>query len=95
MAAIKTGIVMNGPIPIMFDMFSAVACSKPKRLGRLCSAGCGIDSAGVGEAVPILSFGHRSPILSRVRPAVIDARGEIPQDSLSATDGTRESASHL
>ena len=22
---------MNGPIPIMFDMFSAVACSRPKR----------------------------------------------------------------
>src|SRR5690242_12518186 len=28
---INNGMVMNGPMPIMFDMFSAVACSKPKR----------------------------------------------------------------
>ena len=25
---------MNGPMPIMLDMFSAVACSRPKRRGR-------------------------------------------------------------
>jgi len=27
----SSGIVMNGPIPIMFVMLSAVACNKPKR----------------------------------------------------------------
>jgi len=26
--------VMNGPMPIMFDMFSAVASSNPNRRGR-------------------------------------------------------------
>src|SRR6266513_1448414 len=30
-ADMSSGIVMNGPIPIMFVMFSAVACIKPKR----------------------------------------------------------------
>jgi hypothetical protein len=25
---------MNGPTPIIFDMFSAVACNKPNRLSR-------------------------------------------------------------
>ena len=30
----SNGIVMNGPIPIMFDMFSAVACRRPKRRSR-------------------------------------------------------------
>src|SRR3989442_5028895 len=33
-ADIKSGIVMNGPTPIMFDMFRAVACTSPKRLSR-------------------------------------------------------------
>src|SRR5439155_11574770 len=33
-AVISNGIVMNGPMPIMFDMFRAVACSKPKRRSR-------------------------------------------------------------
>src|SRR5947207_11593920 len=33
-ADIKSGIVMNGPTPIMFDMFRAVACTNPKRLSR-------------------------------------------------------------
>src|SRR5712692_8569711 len=33
-AVSNSGIVMNGPMPIMFDMLRAVACSKPKRLGR-------------------------------------------------------------
>src|SRR5882757_2511430 len=33
-ADIKSGIVMNGPTPIMFDMFSAVDCNSPKRLSR-------------------------------------------------------------
>jgi hypothetical protein len=27
----RRGIVMKGPIPIMFDMFKAVAWSRPKR----------------------------------------------------------------
>jgi hypothetical protein len=27
----RIGIVMKGPIPIMFDMLSAVAWSRPKR----------------------------------------------------------------
>src|SRR6185436_15427586 len=30
-ADMRRGIVMKGPIPIMFDMFKAVAWSKPKR----------------------------------------------------------------
>ena len=30
MAAISNGIVMNGPIPTIFVMFSAVAPSRPK-----------------------------------------------------------------
>src|ERR1051325_3939261 len=34
MAAISAGMVMNGPTPIMFDMFSAVASSSPKRRSR-------------------------------------------------------------
>ena len=29
MAAINAGIVMNGPTPIIVDMFSAVACKSP------------------------------------------------------------------
>src|ERR1051325_1225887 len=33
-ADISSGIVMNGPMPIMFDMFSAVAWSSPKRRSR-------------------------------------------------------------
>src|SRR5713226_494053 len=33
-ADIKSGIVMKGPTPIMFDMFRAVACTSPKRLSR-------------------------------------------------------------
>jgi hypothetical protein len=34
MVDIKAGIVMNGPIPIMFDMFRAVACKRPNRRTR-------------------------------------------------------------
>ena len=34
MADIRAGMVMNGPTPIMFVMFNAVACNKPKR-GRM------------------------------------------------------------
>jgi hypothetical protein len=30
-ADIRSGMVMNGPTPIMFDMFKAVACRRPKR----------------------------------------------------------------
>ena len=30
----SSGIVMNGPTPIMFVMLSAVACSRPKRRGK-------------------------------------------------------------
>ena len=37
---------MNGPTPIMFDMFSAVACSRPKRRSR----------AGVGVASDIVAL---------------------------------------
>ncbi len=33
-ADMSSGIVMNGPTPIMFDMFSAVACKRPKRRTR-------------------------------------------------------------
>src|SRR5437764_1271335 len=46
-ADINRGMVMNGPIPIMFDMFSAVAWSKPKRRSRCgrvdCSAAINAD----------------------------------------------------
>jgi hypothetical protein len=28
-ALISRGLVMNGPMPTMFDMFSAAACQKP------------------------------------------------------------------
>ena len=40
-ADISTGMVMNGPMPIMFDMLSAVACSKPKR--RCKCGGCAVS----------------------------------------------------
>ncbi len=43
-AVISSGIVMNGPMPIMFDMFSAVACSRPKR--RSSGAGWGVVDIG-------------------------------------------------
>ena len=33
-ADMRIGIVMKGPIPIMFDMLRAVACSRPKRRER-------------------------------------------------------------
>ncbi len=46
---------MNGPIPIMFDMFSAVACSRPKRRSRagvMVASGIGalgrVDTDGPG-----------------------------------------------
>ena len=39
-AVINSGIVMNGPMPIMFDMFRAVACNMPKR-----RSSCGEDIA--------------------------------------------------
>ena len=40
---------MNGPIPIMFDMFSAVACSRPKRRS---SVGAGVGS-GMESQSPV------------------------------------------
>ena len=36
-AAINAGIVMNGPMPIIVDMFNAVACSKPNRRCKPCA----------------------------------------------------------
>src|SRR4051794_22565324 len=46
-AVMRSGIVMNGPTPIMLVMLSAVACSRPKRrvsdgdevMTRQCSTG--------------------------------------------------------
>ena len=41
-ADISAGMVMNGPTPIMFVMFSAVACNRPKRRSR-CGRSVGVD----------------------------------------------------
>src|SRR5258705_94883 len=43
----SSGIVMNGPIPIMFVMFSAVACSRPKRRGV--TRGEAAEAVGVSQ----------------------------------------------
>src|SRR4030095_3351613 len=55
-ALISSGIVMNGPMPTMFDMFSAVACQKPmprwssgSRVGLGGSAG---ERGAVTEKLP-------------------------------------------
>ena len=57
----SSGIVMNGPAPIMFVMFSAVAGSRPKRRGR------GVDSSLMGGQYgarpPRASPGHSTTIL--------------------------------
>ena len=42
MADISAGMVMNGPTPIMFVMFSAVAWSRPKRRSK-CGSSVGCD----------------------------------------------------
>src|SRR3989442_3712276 len=42
-ADMSSGIVMNGPMPIMFVMFSAVACSRPKRR-VIVDGGCVMES---------------------------------------------------
>ncbi|HTG43260.1 MAG TPA: hypothetical protein VK633_01890 [Verrucomicrobiae bacterium] len=47
-ADMSSGIVMNGPTPIMLLMFRAVACSKPK---RRCSTG-----AASGDGAIVLSM---------------------------------------
>ena len=38
---------MNGPTPIMFDMLSAVAWSRPKRR----SSGAGVEAVGIWRAI--------------------------------------------
>src|SRR5512138_3000079 len=45
-AVMSSGIVMNGPAPIMFVMLSAVAGNRPKRRGR-----GGGDDAGSGAVI--------------------------------------------
>jgi hypothetical protein len=48
----SSGIVMNGPTPIMLVMFSAVAGRRLKRRGRPgCSSGVSVSRAGVVGAV--------------------------------------------
>src|SRR2546428_12093888 len=42
-ADINSGMVMNGPMPIMLDMFSAVAWSKPKRRTRCGEAAFSVE----------------------------------------------------
>ena len=62
-AVISSGIVMNGPMPIMLIMFSAVACSSPKRR-------CSGAADGAVDVVGVVMVGvHRSPVLrlSRAR----------------------------
>ena len=41
----KSGIVINGPIPIMLFMFRAVACTTPKRCGAWVAGG--MDGASI------------------------------------------------
>src|ERR1041384_5424956 len=45
----RRGIVMNGPMPIMFVMLSAVASSKPKRRNK-----CGCSSRFAGPALIVV-----------------------------------------
>jgi len=49
MADMSAGIVMNGPMPIIFVMFSAVACSRLNRRSK-----CG-SSEGAGFVEMILA----------------------------------------
>src|SRR5262245_64709881 len=61
-ADISSGIVMNGPTPIMLDMFSAVDCSRPKRRSRV---GGGLGAEDIRP--PILS-GYGIFALARFAP---------------------------
>src|SRR5688572_26461738 len=61
---IRMGMVMNGPIPIMFDIFSAVACNSPNRRSR-----CGLGSAVTGFFVSVSDVGPQR--LARVDGRVL------------------------
>src|SRR5262249_30500043 len=84
-ADIRIGIVMNGPIPIMFDMLSAVACNKPKRRERETLIVSG-DSPGPGDCnrpdspdgglvgLRMTAVGHARQRLVLIRRDEVDAR---------------------
>ena len=57
-AVISSGIVMNGPIPIMLIMFRAVAWTRPKRRGRG-AEDTARDPAMIAPRVGLLS--HHGP----------------------------------
>src|SRR5437899_2988573 len=48
-ADMSSGIVMNGPMPIMFVMLSAVACNRPKRRVIVADGGWFMLGAGGGK----------------------------------------------
>ena len=58
----SSGIVMNGPTPIMLIMFSAVACSRPKRRCR------GAADGAVGVVGVVMVDVNRSPVLGASGP---------------------------
>jgi hypothetical protein len=60
-ADIKSGIVMNGPTPIMFDMFRAVACTSPNRLSRGASS---FLTFGDSDAMPIIEASFEAHIIA-------------------------------
>ena len=55
-ALMRSGIVMNGPTPIMLDMFSAMACSNPKRRTNDVSAAGGSWAMGIPARLAQASF---------------------------------------
>src|SRR5437867_3450799 len=60
-ADMSAGIVMNGPMPIMFVMFSAVACTKPNRRSR-----CGCCSVPYVGGL-FMEFGGLTPFSRRTQ----------------------------
>src|SRR5689334_22731117 len=65
-ADMRSGIVMNGPAPIMFVMFSAVAESSPKRRwSRGCSGGISPSLARAAGAVMRSTRAHDGRAVDR------------------------------
>jgi hypothetical protein len=51
-------MVMNGPTPIMFDMFRAVDCTNPKRLSRGAASFSGFRDSDAMEIIEASFEGH-------------------------------------
>src|SRR6266478_4764713 len=60
-ADIRSGIVMKGPTPIMFDMFRAVACTSPKRLS---SGSPSVPTFRKSDAMEIIETSFEAHIIS-------------------------------